>query len=88
MPRVIQSNAHVETFLNQALIKVKFGNIQPGQTVWSDGKIYIGSTIPTDIVLNGLLYGDNLPTPAPVSLKIEIQTKHRKLDFNELNLKK
>jgi hypothetical protein len=68
---LIESAAEVESYGNSVQIRVKFGNIQPGRTAWSDGLIYFGATAPTDVVLDGFLYGDNLPSPLPVNLKLK-----------------
>jgi hypothetical protein len=84
MPPLIQSAAEVESYGKSIHINVKFGNIQPGHTVWPNGLIYMGATAPTDIDLDGFLYGDNLPTPAPVHLQVTIQTNQRNLELNEL----
>ena len=81
---IVESDAHVDTHGDQAHIKVRFGNVQPGQTAWSNGVIYIGATTPTTIDLDVFLYGDNIPTPLPVHLQVNIQTKSRTLDIREL----
>lgn len=81
---LFESDAVVDTVDDNVHIKVRFGNIQPGRTVWSKGKIFIGATAPTTVDLNGFLYGDNIPTPLPVHLQINIQTKSRNLDMREL----
>jgi hypothetical protein len=85
---IVESDAVVDTHDNKAHIKVRFGNIQPGRTIWSNGVIYIGATTPTTVDLNGFLYGDNIPTPLPVHLQVNIQTKTRDLDLRELERRK
>jgi hypothetical protein len=81
---LVQSSAHVESFGNDVQIKVKFGNIQPGQTAWSNGLVYVGAKESTVINLDGFLYGDNLPAPLPIQLQLKIDTRHRQLDMTEL----
>jgi hypothetical protein len=85
---LVESDAVVDTVDDKVHIKVKFGNVQPGRTVWSNGTIYIGATAPTTVHLNGFLYGDNIPTPLPVHLQVNIQTKNRDLDIRELERRK
>jgi hypothetical protein len=85
LPRpIINKNAEVDTVDNNVHLKVRFGNVQPGQTVWSNGQIYIGATAPATVDINGFLYGDNIPIPLPVHLQVKIQTKTRDLKMSEL----
>jgi hypothetical protein len=78
------SNVLIDYHGKNLTIKVEFGSIQPGATVWSD-RFFIGSTEPINLQLDGYLYGDNLPQPIPVTFNIEIQTNHRNLEPKELN---
>ena len=51
--------------------------IQPGETKWIESSLFLGSRASGDIVLDGTIRADNIPTPQPTRLKVTCTTEHR-----------
>jgi len=64
-------------------LEIECGDLQPGRKIWSD-KFYIGKATNGDVLLNGLIYSDNLPEPKSFSLILSGEVKQSKLTTEEL----
>jgi hypothetical protein len=85
MPIVINPDIVVHDRDRVWTINVDFGNVQPGASVWTREVMYAGSSVYTDLNINGSIFGDNI-SPIPVNLKIEINTTKRPLAISELQI--
>jgi hypothetical protein len=82
LPRI--SNYSVKAVADRWVVNVAFGSLQPKAEYFPVGAFYIGSFKPCELYLEGALFGDNIPEPIKVSLKIEILVKRRNLLLEEL----
>ena len=77
-PRVI-----INRYGNNWDILVKFGNVQPKDTKWSN-VFYIGYPKECSIEFEGLIYGDNIPEPIKVTFAVSIKIKHQPMTIEKL----
>ncbi len=61
-----------------SIVQICTRKIQPGEKKWIERSLYIGSIASGDIVLDGTIRADNIPTPQPVRLTVTCNTEHRK----------
>ena len=59
-------------------IMICTSKIQPGETKWIERSLFLGSRASGDIVFDGTIRADNIPTPQPTRLKVTCTTEHRK----------
>ena len=58
-------------------LNIEFGDIRPGETLWSDGYIFVGSNKSTLAALEGKLLGDNIRHPVSYALEIAFEVERR-----------
>ena len=59
------------------IVNICTSKIQPGETKWIERSLFLGSRASGDIVLDGTIRADNIPTPQPTRLKVTCNTEHR-----------
>ena len=66
------------------IVKICTSKIQPGETKWIESSLYLGSRASGEIVLDGTIRADNIPTPQPARLKITCTTEHCETTWREI----
>lgn len=72
----VDDDITVQKLSDCSLVKIRTDKIQPKETKWIDSLLYLGSLESGDIVLDGKITADNVPTPQPARLKINCTTEH------------
>ena len=70
----------VREFADRWEIEIDFGDVRPGDSVWTDNELSVGSTEPCVIKLAGELRGDNLPEPIECELALLIEVDRRPME--------
>ena len=65
-------------------VVVDFGDVRPGDDVWTDSNLFVGSTHPGTISLQGELRGDSIPEPAKCELEIRIAVERRAMTIDDV----
>ncbi len=60
-------------------LNVEIGDIRPGDEIWSDDFIFIGSSIPNTMVLEAEIRAENIPEPVVHRLEIHLEVEHREM---------
>ena len=58
-------------------LNIEFGDIRPGETLWSDGYLFVGSNKSTVATVDGELLGDNIRHPVSCALEIAFEVERR-----------
>ena len=58
-------------------INIEFGDVRPGEALWSDGYFFVGSNKSTVAALEGELLGDNIRHPVSCALEIAFEVERR-----------
>lgn len=66
------------------IVKICTRKLQPGETKWIESSLYLGSRVSGDIVLDGTISADNIPTPQPTRLKVTCSTEHRETTWKDV----
>lgn len=74
---------NIESHDDHCEISILFGNIQPGAASRSHD-LYIGSAKTQHMVIEGLVFADNLPQPVQVHLTFNINTQEHDISFEKL----
>jgi len=85
VPTHFNSDYSVDELKDSWRLTVNFGNIRPKATVVPSRQFYIGSYRACELDLEGALFGDNIPDPIKVSLKVRISLSNRDLLDEELD---
>lgn len=64
-------------------LKITFGAVLPGQTVWSDQPIYLGASVPQRITLPIRVLAENLPRPVECELSADVFTTTRPMELKD-----
>ena len=67
-----------------SIVNICTSKIQPGETKWIEGSLFLGSRASGDIVLDGTIRADNIPTPQPTRLKVTCTTEQRDTTWKEV----
>ena len=67
-----------------SIVKIWTSKIQPGETKWIESSLYLGSRASGDIVLDGKIRADNIPTPQLARLKVTCTTEHCERTWSEI----
>ena len=65
-------------------ISVEFGNIRPGESVWSSAPIFVATSQTEELEMKGELKGDNLAKPLPIVLRIASRVEERKMTASDV----
>ena len=65
-------------------LSIEFGDIRPGETLWSDGCLFVGSTNSREVSLEGALLGDNIPNPVSCALEILFKVETRAMVVDDV----
>ena len=85
--RVIQDeltydNSHDGNYITERRdnwgIKIKFGDINPGDSFEGQLQMFVGANISTTIIVEGHLYGENIRIPLPCELEIVIEAEEQR----------
>ncbi len=77
----------VESYRNQWIVIIRFGNVQPKSTVWTDEPLYIGSSDLKRLKPDVSIFANNLPEPQNVDLTVEFDIEAREeIDADTLHL--
>lgn len=79
-----EPNAEVQEYDDRWEITIDFGDIRPQQKVLTTSPLYFGSVTSATLVLDGQLFGDNLPEPVACSLKIQFEVEQRELTKDDV----
>ena len=69
---------------NRWELQVDFGDVRPGESVWTRSPICFGSEKSVTARLEGVLFADNLPDPIPCSLDIRIEVESRPMTVEDV----
>lgn len=64
-------------------LKIAFGAVLPGQTVWSDRPIFLGASLPQRLSLPIQVLAENLPRPIESELSADVFTTTRPMELKD-----
>lgn len=65
-------------------IEVDFGDVRPGDLIWTDNELFVGTTVPCSVKLEGEFRGDNLPEPVAGELDLRIEVVRRAMEWRDI----
>ena len=65
-------------------VVIDFGDVRPGDDVWTASTLFIGSTRPGTISIQGELRGDSMPEPTKCELEIQVEVEHRAMTIDDV----
>jgi hypothetical protein len=73
-----QDVERIKRYANSWLIQVRFGNVQPGQTVEDEDSFYFGASRNCVLKFDGVIFSDETPEPIrfPMTIAVEATEKH------------
>jgi len=73
-----QDVERIKRYANSWLIQVRFGNVQPGQTVKDEDSFYFGASRSCVLKFDGVIFSDETPEPIrfPMTIAVEATEKH------------
>ena len=74
----------VREFETEWEISVEFGDIRPGESVWSSAPILVATSQAEELEMKGELKGDNLSKPLPIVLRIASRVEERKMTVSDV----
>ena len=74
----------VEKYGDRWELTVDFGDIRPGQDIWTTEPLYVGSAAAGSARLEGKLLGDNLPEPIRCNLDIRFEVEERAMKRSDV----
>ena len=74
----------VEKYGDRWEITIDFGDIRPGQDIWTTNPLYVGSAATGSATLEGKLLGDNLAEPIRCKLDIRFQVEERAMKRSDV----
>lgn len=74
----------VEKYGDRWEITIDFGDIRPGQDIWTTNPLYVGSAATGNTTLRGKLLGDNLAEPIRCKLDIRFQVEERAMKRSDV----
>lgn len=72
-----RSMISINNYANHWVITIEFGSIQPKSSKWLENPFYIGSESLDHLVLDALIFADNLPEPQKVKLTIDFTVESK-----------
>ena len=67
----------LRSFSDRWELNVELGDMRPGDEVWTDDYIYIGSSLPGTMVLEAEIRAENIPEPVTHRLRIRFEVERR-----------
>lgn len=65
------------------LVRIKFDKVQPKQTVYSENRLFVGSTTNTTAPVQTTIYCDNLAQPCAGNLSLEVEVEHKSVPYSK-----
>ena len=65
------------------IVKITISKVQPKQTVWIDSSLYLGVKSSETILLDGMIWADNISSPQSCDLSVEFATTEREMKWEE-----
>lgn len=60
-------------------IEVAFGTVLPRSHQWAEGLVHIGSHEEREVSISAVIYGENIPDPVSVQLKLQLRPAQRQM---------
>ena len=75
---------NVTEYTDRWEIDIDFGDVRPRDEAWTTNGLFIGSSNPGVLTLQGELRGDNLPEPLPCDLQVQIEVQRREMEMDDV----
>ncbi len=75
---------NVREYIDRWEIEIDFGDVRPRDEAWTTNGLFIGSTYPGVVSLQGELRGDNLPEPIKCELEVQVEVDRRAMELKDV----